>query len=61
MKAEISLREILEIRIALEEHINQIDTRIKECSSIRMRGYVDYWKDKLEIAKSAQKKLRDSI
>jgi hypothetical protein len=58
---KLTEKEAIEIRLAIEDRINIINKQIHECDSIDMKGYVDYWKDKLEIAQSAHKKLRHSI
>ena len=58
---KLTEKEAIEIRLAIEDRINIINKHIHECSSDNELGYVTYWKDKLEIAQSAHKKLRHSI
>ena len=61
MNNKITEAEAIEIRLAIEDRINIINKHIHECASIDMKGYVDYWQDKLQKAQSAHKKLKYSI
>jgi len=64
---KLTEKEAIEIRLAIEDRINIINKHIHKCSSNNELGvdfvnfYATYWKDKLEIAQSAHKKLRHSI
>ncbi len=61
MNTKITEAEAIEIRLAIEDRINIINKQIRECSSMNMKGYVDYWQDKLQKAQSAHKKLKYSV
>ncbi len=58
---KLTEKEAIEIRLAIEDRINIINKHIHECSSDNLVGYVNYWQDKLQIAQSAHRKLRNTI
>lgn len=58
MKNKLTEKEYIQLIMALDERINEINKRITENSRLDLHNHVQYWQDKLISIKSAANKLK---
>jgi len=59
MKSKLTAKEWIQLSVAVDHRISEIETRILENTKLNIAWHIEYWQERLQETKSLAEKIKE--